>query len=439
VSVRPERDDETLVAALSRAARRAADDDADKDGAGPTPAAWRRLQRARHGASTGSARAVRARGGGWRAAIVAGALGITAIGALALHRARPLTYVVVGGQVEANGYVRGDGAAGTELAFSDGTRVSLARGTRMSVSPPGAHGARLRVDEGEAHFAVAHLPAADWAVEAGPYRVQVTGTVFDVRWAGADETATVQLRVGSVRVTGPHLAAPVTLEAGQRFVGHVATGDVRLEDDARIDDGAPPSPVAKAAAPPSTAPAIARAPAERPRADLAPTPVRGAPPRHAPAFRPSSWPARVARGEAAGVLAEARGRSLDVALGEVDGPALAALADAARYSGDRALSERVLGELRRRFPASAQAATAAFLLGRLADDRGDARAALALYRSYRREAPQGPYAAEALGREMLALERASGRAAARAVAHDYVERFPEGTYVLQARAILGLP
>ena len=45
----------------------------------------------------------------------------------------------------------------------------------------------------------------------------------------------------------------------------------------------------------------------------------------------------------------------------------------------------------------------------------------------------------ALGRKMLAVERISGRDAARSVAAEYVERFPNGTYMLQAHAILSNP
>ena len=77
--------------------------------------------------------------------------------------------------------------------------------------------------------------------------------------------------------------------------------------------------------------------------------------------------------------------------------------------------------------------------GRLADDAGDARGARAWYRHYADEAPRGPYAAEAFGREMLDTERLEGRGAAATAARAYLERFPEGTYLLQARAILGLP
>jgi len=37
---------------------------------------------------------------------------------------------------------------------------------------------------------------------------------------------------------------------------------------------------------------------------------------------------------------------------------------------------------------------------------------------------------------MLAVERVSGRAAARDVAVEYLRRFPNGTYLLQAHSIL---
>ena len=344
-----------------------------------------------------------------------------------------------GGVVEANGYVVRAGTEPTELRFSDGTRVSLARGARMSVGAPGPHGARLRVEDGQAHFEVTHRSGADWSVEAGPYRVQVTGTVFDVRWSGDDEAAAVGLRQGSVRVTGPNLAAPVVLVAGQRLVARLSTSEVRLEagglDEATHEgvSAARPRETTRAmpAAPATVPPARVHA-ASRPEHTVAAKP-------RAPAVGPSTWAARVASGESAAVLAEARAAVFDDVIGCVDAQALGALADAARYSGARDLSTRALVELRRRFPATGGARAAAFQLGRMADDGGDARAALDWYRRYQSEAPRGPYAAEAVGREMIAVERLSGRAAAAPIARAYLERFPDGTYLLQARAILGAP
>jgi hypothetical protein len=158
------------------------------------------------------------------------------------------------------------------------------------------------------------------------------------------------------------------------------------------------------------------------------------------AFTPAAWTFEVAAGGGASVLAEAEGHGIDRALAEVDGAALAALADAARYGGRRELAVRALLAERGRFPGSAAAQTAAFQLGRLADDRGDSAAALDWYRRYLGEAPRGPYAAEALGREMLTVESLSGRGAARDIAAEYVRRFPYGgTYLLQAHSILANP
>src|SRR4029077_2412756 len=94
---------------------------------------------------------------------------------------------------------------------------------------------------------------------------------------------------------------------------------------------------------------------------------------------------------------------------------------------------------RARFPGTPPAQVAAFLLGRLADDRGDTPVALDWYRRYLAEAPRGPYAPDALGRAMLTVERLSGRAAAHDIAAEYVRRFPNGTYLLQAHSILANP
>jgi hypothetical protein len=410
--------DEALVAALSSAARADADAELHATG-GPASAVWHRVRQARAG------RVDRRR---WRLGVaVATAALACGLGAWALRRPPALTYVVTGAEVEANGYVRASTSMPTELHFSDGTRVRLAHGARLSVGAPGPHGARLRVEDGEAHFEVEHLRGSDWSVEAGPYHVAVTGTVFDLSWTGADETAVVTMQAGSVVVTGPQLAAPIRLTSGQRFAAQVASGQIRID---RIDRAAP-APAAPAAPTPP--------PAEVPAPVGAPAPAHAARVPAAPRLHAERWSHRVASGDATAVLTEARARGLDTVVAGVDDEALAALADAARYSGARDVSTRALEELRRRFPSSARAPAAAFLLGRLADDAGGTSAALAWYRTYAAEAPRGPYAAESLGRAMLAIERLSGRAAAATVAHDYLARFPDGTYLLQARAILGLP
>jgi hypothetical protein len=156
-------------------------------------------------------------------------------------------------------------------------------------------------------------------------------------------------------------------------------------------------------------------------------------------WAPQRWSERVSAGDAKGVVAEAVAHGLDAAITDADAAALVALADAARYAGRTYLAERVLRAQRTRFPGTAAAGAAAFFLGRLADDRGAAADGLDWYRRYLTEEPGGPYAAEALGREMIGVARLSGRPAARELAREYLERFPDGTYLLHARAILQSP
>src|SRR6185436_12681515 len=194
-------DDDVIVDVMADAARQIAFEDA---GPGPTPAVWHRLQ-------TRRARGSRPP---WRGLLVVSA-GAAAVLALVMvgrgvQRGRPLTYVVAAGAAEQDGYIRG-GSDGSRVQFSDGTHVDLGHGARVSVLSRGPRGARLRVEEGEARFDVAHLPHAAWSVEAGPYVVYVTGTVFDVRWSGSDEVIEVRMRSGSVQVGGPMLPERVTL------------------------------------------------------------------------------------------------------------------------------------------------------------------------------------------------------------------------------------
>jgi hypothetical protein len=477
-------DDDVIVDAMADAARQIAFEDA---GPGPTPAVWHRLQ-------TRRARGSRPP---WRGLLVVSA-GAAAVLALVMvgrgvQRGRPLTYVVADA-VEQDGYIRGgQGKDGSRVQFSDGTHVDLGQGARVSVLSRGPRGARLRVEEGEARFDVAHLPHAAWSVEAGPYVVYVTGTVFDVRWSGSDEVIEVRMRSGSVQVGGPMLPERVTLRAGQRLTAKLASGEM-LIGDARVGEARPAAAADDVAAPrpqvagpaaestgepgptpaPTPEPAVAAAPpvavappapVPAPEAVLPASPLTSPPPPPAPApaiaaaparqpaiahrssvpranpvnWAPRAWTSAITSGNAARVVAEAEAHGLDKTLLEVDAPALMALSDAARYTSRPEVAVRALMAERQRFPETALARAAAFLLGKLADDRGEVAASLAWYRRYLAETPNGPYAAEALGRKMLAVERISGRDAARGVAAEYVDRFPNGTYMLQAHAILANP
>jgi ferric-dicitrate binding protein FerR (iron transport regulator) len=414
-----------------------------------SPVRWQSLQR--EGARRQRARRVRAVAAGLVAVVlVAGLAG----GRLWSGRNRPIDYRLEGQlAVGEGGYIHDVAAGGGRLRFSEGTNIVLDPGTRAWVVARGPHGARLRLEAGSAHFDVVHRPASNWAIDAGPFAILVTGTNFDVRWNGADEQLQVVLNRGEVNVRGPLPGGGVVLRPGQRLVAQARQGQtpqMRIEDPSTASSAtAPPTP-ASSPQPVSSSPASLGAlrpalPSRRSK------PLRAAMnevPAAAPRPEPMSWGKRVAAGDFTGVLAEADQYGLEACATGCRIEALVALADAARYLGKDDLARRMLLAQRQRFPGSSAARAAAFLLARLADaatpgDPGGraalTRAAISWYDRYLNESPDGAYAAEALGRKMLAVETLSDHAMARNIALEYVHRFPNGSYLPQATALLNHP
>jgi len=140
---------------------------------------------------------------------------------------------------------------------------------------------------------------------------------------------------------------------------------------------------------------------------------------------PTRWTEWVAEGKTTDVLEQALPR-LEEVLREQDAPVLLALADAARFQRRDDVAELTCETILRRFPDTAQAATARFTQGRLAEQRGAVAQALAHYEAYDVEASGGALAAEALARRVQ-LESARGQGErACDLAKTYVTRFPAG-------------
>jgi hypothetical protein len=136
----------------------------------------------------------------------------------------------------------------------------------------------------------------------------------------------------------------------------------------------------------------------------------------------------LADGNFRGVVEAADARGTDVALSRGPLADVVALADAARYLHDRVLAKRGLLAERSRFAGSAEARGAAFVLGRMADDGGSRDEAIRWYDTYLAESPGGSFAAEALGRKLVALVESGDTAGARSVAKEYLRRFPHGAH-----------
>jgi ferric-dicitrate binding protein FerR (iron transport regulator) len=457
------------VARMAQAARRLADDASVTP---PASARWGRLQIER-------VRRTRRR----RRRTLALAVAVTVLLPLLVTTAwfargwlpgRDLRYQLDGAAATGEGgYIHDVGAAGARLRFTDGTVVWLGVGARAWIVSRGPDGARLRLEGGRARFDVVHRPGARWSVDAGPFVVRVTGTAFDVAWDGGDESLEVNLWRGAVEVRGPLAERGVVLWPGQRL--RVGVRDKKL-DLASSDRVTPPSGAeATSPAPPAaSAPDVGDAGAApdsgsvEPPSDAQPASPPAAPTSppvhwpHAPAMgtrvhparairvadaeagappASASWPARVGAGEFRPVLDEARVAGFGRCAAACSIEALSALADAARYAGRSALARDLLLAERERFAGSPEASAAAFLLGRIADDdRAEGRAeAITWYDRYLAEAPNGVYGAEALARQMLAVDALGDRPRARRLAMDYLRRFPTGPYVPQAAALVRRP
>jgi hypothetical protein len=375
----------------------------------------------------------------WRPGVAA-AVAVAAALAVVLwvRGTAPLSWSVDGAVASHSGYVRADLASAT-VVFADGTRCVLSPRTVIRIEDVGEHGARLLVEDGRLDGRFAHVPGARWSILAGPFTVTITGTDVGVAWsAGADELE-VELREGSVEVRGPHAEAGVPLAAGQRLRASPARGeiDIRPLHEASAAASALPAAAADPASPSATAEAAASASASA-GASAAPAGDAMGPGGAEPgAVRPPSWSQRVATGDFAGVVADAEARGVDGVLSSAGAADLAALADAARYTSRGDLARRALLAARSRFGGSGQARTAAFLLGLLADARSPSEAA-SWYATYLSEAPSGTYAAEALGRQMLALRRGSPTSA-RPIAERYLVRYPNGPHAQVARELVSSP
>jgi ferric-dicitrate binding protein FerR (iron transport regulator) len=362
-----------------------------------------------------------------RAVAVAMAAAAVLCGVLALWFARkpaPLEYQVMGSltaQGDWLGVLPDRGSA--QLRFSEGTELELGPGSRGRVAEVTSEGARFELGAGRLHARVVRRPTSRWVVAAGPYAIEVTGTAFDVRWSDSGERLDVRLHDGSVIVRGPSLRDGIRMGAGQRLIAHGRTGKAELSSLL-----APEAAAESAAAAPAPATAAPAAPVLPPAAGGA------APESSAP--RVPSWSELVAEGKFRGVLDAARARGVDQTLSSGSLADVAALSDAARYAGDSGLARRGLLAQRKRFPSSAEARSAAFILGRMADDGGSPNEALGWYERYLAEKPGGAFAAEASGRRLVALVRLGRADAARSAAESYLKRYPRGAHAKYARELL---
>ena len=158
---------------------------------------------------------------------------------------------------------------------------------------------------------------------------------------------------------------------------------------------------------------------------------------NAGAARRDSWQSLVSHGRFKSVVEAAESRGVESCLSSCSLGDVRALADAARYTGRSELAERSLLAIRQRASAGSQRSAAAFLLGRSSESRGQVSSASTWYDTYLSESPSGEFAADALAGKMRITVRMQGTAAARPLAMQYLQRYPNGVHADSARKIVG--
>jgi hypothetical protein len=338
-----------------------------------------------------------------------------------------LAYRIEGGTVLEGGYLRESGHAGVEVVFNEGSRLSLAPGTRSRLSVVDRDSAHVAIERGKGSFQVVHKSHRRWSVDVGPFLVTVTGTVFTVSWDPIREEFDLKLKDGSVVVRGPVSAGEIVLRAGQHLVANLAKVETVITEEtpeqARTEPPmAPPTPATTSLGLRPADPRSAPAPAVPTGAKLA---------------TDRQWSRQLARGQWDRILQDAEHIGIERTLGEATSQDLFALANAARYRHRSDLARSALLAEQRRFPESHRSLEAIYLLGRVEESRETGTAqAIAWYDEYLARAPTGPLVGEALGRKMTLTDKLEGPARARALAEEYLRRFPKGNYAGSARELL---
>lgn len=361
--------------------------------------------------------------------VAAAAVALAALGVVVFERTRRLRYEVLGAASSAAvGYVDARLDAPAEVRFSDGSRLAADPGARVRVETTERHGARILVEKGAVSATVRHRDESSWRFGAGPYEVRITGTRFRLAWD--PERAEIDLRLdeGSVEVEGPMGSKRVEVRAGQRFRASAREGFLHVENVV-------PGPVAAPEPPPEPRSAAPELPAR----GIEPDGADGARQRAVASAEPrpheEPWPELARRGKFEAIVARAKAGGVDACLRGCAAADLRALADASRYAGDAVLAEKSLEALRARFAGTANGRAAAFLLGRTHESRGDLAGADRWYRVYLKESPNAELAEGALAGRMRIASRSARHAEAKALAEEYLARFPNGVDAALARKL----
>ena len=329
----------------------------------------------------------------------------------------PLGVTLRGQPGQAVDFVQAQASAEEVMDFSDGSEVRVRGSSQMRVLGVTPEGAQLSLERGSAHVAVVHRQKTKWVFSAGPYRVHVVGTKFELKWNPETGGLEVEMDDGIVEVDGPGLARQrVTSRQKLEAFAEPASASLYLE---------PLTPDAT-----ETASLTRRRPSrvqkEQPLAAVEkPAVVMGA-----------SWRYLADKGDAVGAMNAAEQAGFTWLANSMPRGDVLVLGDVARKAKQPARAMEAWLAVRARFSGTVGASEAALRLGHLAEDQRDLEQAVRWYSDAARAAPNAATAPEALGDWLEVLVRAGRTDAAKKIATEYLKRFKNGPDAAAARAAL---
>ncbi len=310
----------------------------------------------------------------------------------ALPDHEPLSAKVAAQSVSAGSALHA-GPSTSTLEFSDQSQITLAPETDALLAQLDARSVRVDLEQGRLDLSVTPGGTRAWIVGAGPYTVEVTGTVFAVTWNPREQSFAVGVTAGSVLVRGNEVG-----DVGRRL----SAGQEQL-----FGGALPSGPTRKA---------IETAVRPKPR---------------------STWRELAELGHYDDALLAAQQEGFAALLDQLGADDLDRLAHSARMARAAAPARDALEALRRRFPADVTARKAPFLLGRVAIELArDTKAAAGWFETYLREQPSGALAEEARARLMEIWNDGPDMTRAQEVARDYLRYNANGEHSGLARRIL---
>lgn len=314
-------------------------------------------------------------------------------------------------------FVAASADAEAVMDFSDGSEVTVRGASQLRLLGVTPQGAQVSLERGAAHVSVVHRQQTKWVFSAGPYRVHVVGTQFELKWNPETGGLAVEMDDGIVEVDGPGLARQrVTSRQKLEAFAEPASASLYLE--------APPTEATEPSDP------VARV--KRARVEKS-GPVVEKPP------RPSgpSWRYLADKGDAVGALNAAEQAGFTWLANSMPHVDVLVLGDVARKAKQPARATEAWLAVRERFSGTVPASEAAIRLGHLADSQRDVDGAVKWFRQATREAPNAPTAPEALGDLLDVLVRAQRTDEAKQVAGEYLKRFKNGPDATAAHTALG--